>query len=116
MCINDCSCGDSGGLDYLYRPIAVGGNSLAGEYNAFPNRKAGTNWYGYEKLTLDDKFDEEPIYTIELNQETIKTLKNETSGDISKYVDYDGDSDNGYYKSDLIDKYEGTIFTCKGGC
>ena len=114
MCINDCSCKDTGGLEYLYRPIAVGG--APGEYNAFPNRKAGTNWYGYENLTLDDKFDEDPIYTIELNQETIRTLKNETSGNISKYVDYDGDSDNGYYKSDLIDKYEGTIFTCKGGC
>ena len=41
--------------EYIYRPISLGKTSediLPGEigFNAFPNRKAGSNWIGYEEF------------------------------------------------------------------
>lgn len=117
MCVNDCSCpGDNPGtIDFIYRPIAVGGNKESG-YNAFPNRNAGSNWRGYEPYTEYDKFDEKPIYVIELDENSIRNIKNDTHGDIKNYVDYDGElEDNSYYKSEFIDNYRGSIFTCVDG-
>ena len=117
MCVNDCSCSgdDPSALDFIYRPIAVGGNVELG-YNAFPNRSAGSNWTGYESYTEYDNFDKAPIYVIELDEESIKNLKNDTRGDISNYVDYDGElEDNSYYKSELIERYRGSIFVCVNG-
>ena len=118
MCINDCSCSSEKGLEYIYRPISLGGDLSANKYNAFPNREAGTNWKGYEAMTIDNTFENSPQYIVELTADTIKKIK-DTNNNKNKYIDYEGYNLNGYYKSYFIEDNK-DIFICinksGGGC
>lgn len=126
QCNNDCSCSNNEVKDYIYRPIALGGNNLGTSnplYNAFPNRNSGSNWKGYEdKYTTNDHiFDGDPVYVIELNEDAIKTIKNDTASNGKSVYLYNKNDNINYdnntqktYKSDFINRYK-AIFTCIDG-
>ena len=119
MCINDCSCSSEKGLEYIYRPISLDGDLSANKYNAFPNREAGTNWKGYEAMTIDNTFENSPQYIVELTADAIEEIKQDTNDNKNKYIDYYGYNLNGYYKSYFIENKK-DIFVCVnnngGGC
>ena len=110
MCINDCST-ITGYSDYIYRPIATG--MVDNKYSAFPNRKAGSNWIGYEELTEYDSFDNSVIYEIDLTPEKINKIKKD-SIDKKNYINYNGKNSKGYYKSNYIST-NSDIFTNTNG-
>ena len=118
-CINDCSCKDVEVKEYIYRPISLG-KSFDDDFYAFPNRKAGSNWIGYEdKYTTDTTvFDGNPIYVIELDGDKIKTIKEDTASKGKGVYLYNKDDSvnntNGTYKSTFIDSNH-NIFTCVKG-
>lgn len=110
MCINDCST-ITGYSDYIYRPIATG--MVDNKYSAFPNREAGSNWIGYEKLTEYDSFDKSVIYEIDLTPEKINKIKKD-SIDKKNYINYNGKNSKGYYESNYIST-NSDIFTNTNG-
>ncbi len=110
MCINDCST-ITGYSDYIYRPIATG--MVDNKYSAFPNRKAGSNWIGYEELTEYDSFDKSVIYEIDLTPEKINKIKKD-SIDKKNYINYNGKNSKGYYESNYIST-NSDIFTNTNG-
>ena len=110
MCINDCST-ITGYSDYIYRPIATG--MVDNKYSAFPNREAGSNWIGYEELTVYDSFDNSVIYEIDLTPKKINKIKKD-SIDKKNYINYNGKNSKGYYKSDYIST-NSDIFTKTNG-
>lgn len=128
-CVKDCSCEDDKVTDpeYVYRPISLGENKSNHEnkYNAFPNRKAGSNWQGHEDLTLDEEFNK-PKFVIILDEQAIKDIKADTKQESkSVYVtykegyfvrkeDFTGSDKGSYYKSRLIKANPG-IFPCVNG-
>lgn len=106
MCINDCST-ITGYSDYIYRPIATG--KINNQYNAFPNRKAGSNWIGYEELTEKDSFEGNVIYEITLTPDSINKIRKDSTNKNS-YINYEGKSSSGYYQSEYVTKNK-NIFT-----
>ena len=113
-CINDCYDCNEKEKKYLYRPISLGTNSdPTNKYNAFPQRKAGSNWIGYEeKYTKNDDFTSSPIYIIKLDKNNIETIRNDY--DENKYASFPQadkeNSSNVYYKSEFISSHS-EIFT-----
>lgn len=103
-CINDC--GPTGNYGpYIFRPITLG------KTLAFPkNRQAGANWLGIEEKLEESVVGKDPLYTITLNSDSIKRIKDNTNK-LSKgeaYMPYEqlsSDEKKTTFKSEFLEDY-----------
>lgn len=109
-CINDCACNEG---EAVYRPISLS--------NPFPNnRKAGSNWQGYEKNINDGSENDKAEYVIELTAQDIENINEQTKLYNNKtrdaYTDYvwAGET-NGKYVSKFIHETNSSLFCVVNG-
>lgn len=107
---------NNGGVEVIYRVVDL--------KNPFPNRVAGSNWEGNEKLITNNRgvddnsvYNLTPYYTIELDPAKIKEIRND-----NKNIDYgsfenlkctNGENCKSAYVAELVNK--GYLTIVKGG-
>lgn len=115
-CVNDCSC-TTGLGEYIFRPISLG-KTFENKFKAFPNREAGSNWYGAEEKTEKEDFDE-ALFVITLDKKSIKDIIKDTS-DTNKSIAYfpyeqlSSDNKNKLFTSNLITKFPSVFCKSSG--